>query len=331
MGTETRITLEAKALGGRHGLIISLAVKVIQVSLGCLLLLWLITYISSNNLAAIIRQMIVYWFVASIACWIIVGVLSSERLAYITRHNLGVIIPLKKMFTINQLGMLLSDFTPGRSGYFGIMYYLQKEWKIGYDRSFGMLIGIQLVDFLFKALLSTVAVALLLQASSINASLRSGLIVGLVVFIAIVFTCFLLIWYNKSVYFDRILCKLPLGDKLARYIQKMNDGVSNIKSSWAHICLLSLAGSAAISLQWWLIGKSINIDIPLVYYFAIPSLISAIAFVPIGIAGLGIQELGVTAILIALGNSVELAVTFSILLRLSNIIGDLTGIIKVLK
>ena len=84
--------------------------------------------------------------------------------------------------------------------------------------------------------------------------------------------------------------------------------------------------------EWYFLGLALGItNVPWIAYFLIHPLVTALAFVPITPAGIGVQEFGIIGILGLLGVPVELAAVFAILARGLLIVEDLIGVPQIVK
>ena len=84
--------------------------------------------------------------------------------------------------------------------------------------------------------------------------------------------------------------------------------------------------------EWYFLGLALGITyVPWIAYFLIHPLVTALAFVPITPAGIGVQEFGIIGILGLLGVPVELAGAFALLARGLLIIEDLVGVPQIVK
>lgn len=302
-----------------------------QVLIGCAILAWLLLYFIDNNVLSNLSKANPWLFMFSILCWIFMGLAMASRLRYLLESSFYRRISLFKAFFSNQIGMLLSDITPARSGYFGAIYYLKKDSELAYDKLFGMLLGIQLFDFLCKIFFSVLAVSYLLIIINVSEKIEASITIGLLLFSITVAIGFILIWYNKIVYFNRFIIRLPKGKAVIEKISQTVEGLNKIKPNYLYVISVSFAGSLFVSLQWWFIGNSIGLNIPLICYILLPSLVSIAAFAPVGVAGLGLQEASITIILTCFGVPTDMALLFSLLVRASNVIADTTGLFKIVE
>jgi uncharacterized protein (TIRG00374 family) len=84
--------------------------------------------------------------------------------------------------------------------------------------------------------------------------------------------------------------------------------------------------------EWYFLGYALGItQIPWIAYFLIHPLVTALAFVPITPAGIGVQEFGIVGIFGLLGVAAPLAGVFALLARGLLIFEDLAGVPQIVK
>ncbi len=87
--------------------------------------------------------------------------------------------------------------------------------------------------------------------------------------------------------------------------------------------------------EWWFLGYALGISqltgIWWLAFFLIHPLVTALAFIPITPAGIGVQEFGIVGILGLLGVAAPIAGVFALLARGLLIFEDLAGIPQIVK
>lgn len=98
------------------------------------------------------------------------------------------------------------------------------------------------------------------------------------------------------------------------------------------IVILTLACWILKGFEWWFLGTALGItQIPWIAYFLIHPLVTALAFVPITPAGIGVQEFGIVGIFGLLGVAAPIAGAFALLARGLLIFEDLAGVPQIVK
>ena len=87
--------------------------------------------------------------------------------------------------------------------------------------------------------------------------------------------------------------------------------------------------------EWWFLGYALGISqltpIWWLTFFLIHPLVTALAFIPITPAGIGVQEFGIVGILGLLGVAAPIAAVFALLARGLLIFEDLAGVPQIVK
>jgi uncharacterized protein (TIRG00374 family) len=244
-------------------------------------------------------------------------------------------------------GMLTSDFTPGRSGYMLTPVYLRDQ-NVPTSKSLSTILGIQTIEFLIKVAGGIGAVIYLVKfvpTTTWNeifpqtiAGINVGLLIasfgiGLMLLGATVLA--LVTWSKKAInIFNKIanirFIKRFTGGLIGK-VEEYKDSAHSTKKAIPEIFALSLLCWILKGFEWWFLGLAFGINIPWIAFFLIHPLVTALAFIPIIPAGLGIQEIGITGILSLLGVPIATAGAFAIIARLLLIIEDLIGLPQIVK
>ncbi|MCK9580881.1 MAG: flippase-like domain-containing protein, partial [Methanoregula sp.] len=132
------------------------SLKIIQIVLAAvivLLLLGSIDYIQASN---ILLQLDWFFLLLACLCYFFNNILMSIRLKKVLTY-LGNKIRFKIAFLSHMSGMLLSDVTPGRSGYLYVGFALTKK-GVPLPRGLAAIMSTYIYDLLFKISLALVAV-----------------------------------------------------------------------------------------------------------------------------------------------------------------------------
>lgn len=101
------------------------------------------------------------------------------------------------------------------------------------------------------------------------------------------------------------------------------------------IIALSIACWLLKGFEWWFLGYALGISQLTaswwLAFFLIHPLVTALAFIPITPAGIGVQEFGIVGILGLLGVAAPLATVFALLARGLLIFEDLAGVPQIVK
>ncbi len=258
----------------------------------------------------------------------------------------GIKMSLGKTLLAHYAGMLTSDVTPGRSGYFLTPVYLKNQ-GVPTSKSLSGILGIQTIEFLVKVLGGVGAVIFLIQTVPqtewVNFGFFAGINLGLLMAgfgIALMLVGALLLaaftWSHRAMkFFDRIansrLLKRFTGGIMGK-LEEYKEGSQKTRRAIPEIIIFTFASWILKGLNWYFLGLALGItQIPWLGFFLIHPLVTALAFVPITPAGAGVQEFGIIGIFGLLGVSGGIAGTFALLSRGLTIIEDLIGVPQIAK
>jgi uncharacterized protein (TIRG00374 family) len=276
-----------------------------------------------------------------------INVLFAVRLRRVLSKN-GVKTSFGKTLLAQYAGMLTSDVTPGRSGYILTPVYLRDQ-DVPTSKSLSSVLGIQTFEFLIKVIGGVGAVIYLVKFvptqtwNTIFPTQIAGVNVGLIVAIlgiilmmagAIILAAFT--WSKRAIsIFDRIAN--------SRYLKRFTGGLmgkleeykvsaNSTSKAIPEIVTLTLACWIIKGFEWYFLGCALGItQIPWIAYFLIHPLVTALAFVPITPAGIGVQEFGIVGIFGLLGVAAPIAGVFALLARGLLIFEDLAGVPQIVK
>jgi uncharacterized protein (TIRG00374 family) len=243
--------------------------------------------------------------------------------------------------------MLTSDVTPGRSGYILTPVYL-KDQNVPTSKGLSSILGIQTIEFLVKVAGGVFAVVYLVQTVPLQTwndvfkadilGINIGLlisIVGITLMLigALVLAAFT--WSKRAIgLFDRIanwrFLKRFTGGLMGK-LEEYKESAHSTQRAIPEIIGLTMICWILKGLEWWFLGLALGFDIPWIAYFLIHPLVTALAFVPLTPAGVGVQEFGIIGILGLLGVAAAPAAVFGLLARGILILQDLVGVPQIVK
>ena len=258
-----------------------------------------------------------------------INVLFAVRLRRVLSKN-GVKTSFGKTLLAQYAGMLTSDVTPGRSGYILTPVYLRDQ-DVPTSKSLSSVLGIQTFEFLIKVIGGVGAIIYLVkfvpaqtwntifptQIAGVNIGLLIAVLgVSLMMVGAIILAAFT--WSKRAIsIFDRIAN--------SRYLKRFTGGLmgkleeyklsaNSTSKAIPEIVTLTLACWIIKGFEWYFLGYALGItQIPWIAYFLIHPLVTALAFVPITPAGIGVQEFGIVGIFGLLGVAAPIAGVFALL------------------
>ncbi len=262
------------------------------------------------------------FFLLSIVMYDMLNVVLAYRVHYLL-GKMGYSPKYMCTFLANLGGMVAGDVTPGRSGYV-LMAKLLDRCGIPFSDATAAVVSPQGIDFVVKGVGASLAIVVLGFSNPWAGAVVVAIGVAILVFM----------WYEKPFEF----VKKVIPDFILRFAGKFGLTVSDVVKSGIEtrkfaiqILLLCLLGWVFVGLQWMFVGKACGVCLPAYVYFLLQPLLSALMFVPVTPAGLGIMESGTVVVLYALGIPPAKAAVFAILVRLSCILADLPGVVAWLK
>lgn len=282
------------------------------------LLYWFFSSLDLQSLAAQLKQTNAFWLIPAIACYIAMNWTSALRLKHLLRLPLSV----TRVFFIHMQALLLSDYTPGRTGYAYIIYALGKKdgKKGGKKPKMGVnarVFGIALAsDFLVRALLIIASIALFAQGF-----LAAG------VFLAIASALALFLFWKRVALVEKLLALVPvLGERLAGVYNEVF--VHHVrKREMLYSIYISAVGAVLRAAAWWFILYAIGFTAPFSAFVVLCAVLTSLSFIPLSIAGLGVQEATGAFLFSALvGVPAAAAALLMVLIRLVEAGSDLLGL-----
>jgi len=292
-------------------------IRVIQGIVGLAILLALIYSIKGD--ISNLRKVNLEMFLLSILMYDMLNVVLAYRVYYLLK-KMGYTPAFSCVFLANLGGMVAGDVTPGRSGYVSMAKLLD---RCGVPVSDGMaaVVAPQGIDFVVKGVGASLAIIVLGFSNP-----WAGLVVVAIGGVILAF-----MWHEKPLE----VAKKFMPDFTIKLLDRF--GVSGILSDAVRsgvetrkyafqLLIICLSGWVFVGFQWFFVGRACDVIFPLYVYFLLQPLLSALTFVPITPAGLGVMETGTVLVLYALGVNPAKAAVFAILIRLSCVLADLPGV-----
>ena len=281
-------------------------------------------FVNSFDFSSAFKGVEWLWVLPAIAFYLLLNIISAWRLRWLAGNFSGKCVSFSRAFWLHMGGMTLSDYTPGRAGYVLVALKAQ-DLGLQQKRVGGRVLGISLAsDFLVRGFFAVAAALLLVSALHSQAVLYAGAFL-LLLSMAVLWAC-----WRRNQFAVKILRLLPSGERLASaYETVFEKGVA--KRVLAKSVLLSVAGAFVRGAEWMLLAKALGVSEigfgALGVFTAFNAVLTALSFVPLSIAGIGLQE-GAGALLFAaaLGVALPSAAALMILVRVVESGTDLIGL-----
>jgi len=317
----------------------------LQVVIAAALISALLWYVGLSSLISILSKMKPEYFALAFLAYFGINLLFAVRLKRVLERD-GVKMSFAKTLLAHYAGMLTSDVTPGRSGYFLTPVYLKNQ-NVPTSKSLSGILGIQTIEFLTKVAGGIGAVIFLVETvpsesweqfgsfAGINLGLLiAGLGIALMLTGAIVLATFT--WSRRAMsFFDHVansrLLRRFTGGLMGK-LEEYKDSAQKTRRAVPEIILITIACWILKGFEWYFLGLALGItQISWIGYFLIHPLVTALAFVPITPAGVGVQEFGIVGIFALLGVASAPAGVFALLSRVLLIVEDLIGVPQIAK
>lgn len=278
------------------------------------------------------------YVLAAFVAYFIVNIAMSLRISVVLK-KLGFKLYFKDIIKSNFAGMIASDFTPARVGYFFTAFSLSSKLKEpSIDKTILSILGPQLLDFMIK--ISSAAILTLFMIYAIGVTDLNGILVAasIAIMFSVIIFFGLLITYPPLLEKFSFVKKISVGRKffsLIKLMQKNSDSLFQIKWSIIGITLVSWIFKG---IEWFLLAKSVGIvlmqdDLQMIVFLMIfQGATTVLQFIPIPtIAGSGTSEAAFTGLLVLLGIKPEVGLAFALLTRFTMIVVDSIGVPVVLE
>jgi uncharacterized protein (TIRG00374 family) len=292
--------------------------KIFQIVLAAVIVLLILGSIDYFQASKILLHL--DWFFLSLAglCYLLNNIIMSIRLKKILTF-LGSKIRFRIAFLSHMSGMLLSDVTPGRSGYLYVGLALTKK-GVPLPRGLAAIMSTYIYDLLFKISLALIAVYYLYATIT-------GLPIGYIVYLIVILLLLIIAGYYLIMYPGPVLETFCEKNKYLQYILDLGEQSRAIQKISPYIISISFIGWILRGLEWFFIAKAIgSVAISVIDALLLNPLLTILSLIPVTPAGLGIQEAGIVGILVLLGISLTSATAFAFLTRFVEIIIDLIGL-----
>lgn len=286
----------------------------ISLLFGAILLIILVAGLDPREVFHLLANISLPLFLAALAINLFDEIVAA-RILYIALGEPD--IKFKDVFLSHMSGMLYSDVTPSRIGYYYTAISISK--KLGTKKSFniGVLTGIQGVVFATKAF--GVLLGLAYFSYVIGETVDTNLWYAALTFPLAGFAGVLLFLYTDIP--QKMLGRMPALDKMIKYVTAMQEAVKGIpKKDFGKILTLTLVIWFLVGVQWYLIAHSIGVDLSLIDAILLRPIITAIGFIPLTPNGLGVSEGGGAILFKLMGFGYAEGLSFVLLTRVNQIL-----------
>lgn len=282
--------------------------------------------IGFDKIATVLANMDITLFFLAVFVYILVNVGMSFRISVVLK-SIGEHFGLLDVFPSNMAGMLASDFTPARAGYFFTAFSLSSKFGITLEKSILSIFGPQLLDFTIKISSAAILTLILMNQFGVN-DILLNVIILLLALSAVLFAG-LLVFYPPLL--DRLvfLQKIPLASKVFSFLSRLHEHSHKLLSIKSKILVITMFTWFLKSLEWLLLAKAFNISITgdfildLGFMMVFQGSMTILQFLPLPtLAGAGASEAGFIAVLYFFGVPLEVGLAFGFMTRFVMILVD---------
>ena len=191
-----------------------------------------------------------FFILAAFLAYIGINLGMSQRIRIILAE-MGHRIPLRSALLANFAGMLVSDFTPARSGYFATAFVLTANEGVPLDKSIVSILGPQMFDFMVKVGGGTLALIYILQVLSPGEVSLVGMLLGILLLAAMLAFGVLLLFSKRFFRLLSFIERLPFGKSAYSQLARIQHNALAVKRViWAILILLAITWGLK-GLEWY--------------------------------------------------------------------------------
>jgi uncharacterized protein (TIRG00374 family) len=299
------------------------------------LIIGVLYYIGADKIVAEFAHIDYFYLLISIVFLMFMHFAMTYRIK-ILLEECGVKTKFREIFFSHMCGMLLSDFTPARSGYFATVAALRYNHGVPSDKAMMAILGPQALDFLAKVIAGTTAILYItfyvLKIDDVKYIFLSAFLMLVMVAVMV-----LLLFSKRFLALFSFANKIPLTRRIYGMFDKMQDHSHIVIRKLPHLLVLLAISWSAKAISWYFVAKSLGINLTLpfpeiVFYYFIQPAITILEFIPSPtIAGLGLSEGGGVLLFSVFGVSAAKAASFVFLARIKTTFVSLIGVPETLK
>lgn len=294
-------------------------------------LLW---YVGLGSLLATLSTIKLEYLLVAFLAYFGINLLFAVRLMRVLGRE-GVKTSFGKTLAAQYAGMLTSDVTPGRSGYFLTPVYLMDQ-NVPTSVSLSGILGIQTIEFLFKVFGGILALIFLVETASLSGTLFVVGVLGVVLMLVGAIFLAALSWSQRVI---SLFNRIARSKFLARFtgglmgkLEEYKQSAVRTRKAIPEIAVLTMTCWILKGFEWYFIGLALGItQIGWLGFFLLHPLVTALGFVPLTPSGIGFQEGAIVAVFVLLGMSMPQALAFALLSRVLLIVEDLAGVPQIVK
>lgn len=273
----------------------------IQLIVGIAILAWLLQMANLKDVLAILPQINPLNLIVA-ACLFLTASMFVALALYAPLRCSNPKLSLQKVVMASFAGQLLSDITPVRSGYFLTPLFLNSLADVPFEQGMTGVFTTGGINAVVKVAICLIGMAYFASFLPLSTEIINTITAGVLILLVGGGLLLLIMWGK---HFSNVVIKLekfPLvGGKiegLTKIFNSIQKESRKIKSSFVSVALfvfLSLLCNATA--LYFIFNGLWNCNLGLIDFFFTASIASTLTYVPITIAGLGVQEAGYVILL----------------------------------
>lgn len=274
---------------------------IVQLIVGIAILLWLLQIANIGDTFNAILQVNILNLLAAASLFVLSSTLVGFAL-YVPLRSSNPNLSVSKTILASFGGQLLSDVTPARSGYFLTPIFINRLAGVPVERGMTGVLATGSINALVKAAVCLVGLGYFISFLPLPASVVNSLLVGVAILLVAGVFLLLLMWEKR---FSKLVTKidgLPLVGKKLHSFTEMFANVQQegrrVRGSLVIVALLILLSLVVNAAALYFIFTGLwSTSLSILDFFLMASFASALTYIPITVAGLGVQEAGYVLLL----------------------------------
>ncbi|MBO3839943.1 MAG: lysylphosphatidylglycerol synthase transmembrane domain-containing protein [Thermoproteota archaeon] len=307
---------------------------VIQLLLGIVIIVILLQQADTERVLEIMSKAdLKYVIIASLL--IIAASMMIASSFFFIMSSLKYKVGFLSCFQANFAGQLASDVTPGRAGYFITPFVMGILSNTPFEACLVATIVSGMADFIIRALLAVLSVIYLIGPVESISGVQWIVVASALILAASAISFAILLWSDKP---RKLLLKFRRFKRLSKFLDSYTTRFENFqregakaKTSLIPVFLAMLSTCVCDSAALYFFSLSVGVELPPILFLFIHSLVSSFTYLPLTLAGLGVQEGVLAALLQIFGTPLPQGVSISLLFRFFYTVTDFIGLPPILK
>ncbi|MFA6530895.1 MAG: lysylphosphatidylglycerol synthase transmembrane domain-containing protein [Candidatus Micrarchaeia archaeon] len=287
-------------------------------------------FIGVDKIFSELQNINYFYILLSIVFLLIMDCAMAYRIKFILERN-SVKIRFRDSFISHMVGMLLSDFTPARSGYFATAATLSYNYKVPSDKAMLAILGPQALDFIVKVVTGT---ACMMYISWYVLKINDGwfIFLGAALMSLMIVVMLLLLFSKRFLKLFSFSKSFPLTEKIYHMFEKMQENSRMLLGIVPQLLVLVFISWTGKAISWYFVAKSLGITLNLgfpefLFYYMLQPTVTILEFIPSPtLAGIGLSEGGGAMLLSVLGVAPAKAASFIFLTRIKTTFVNLIAV-----